>query len=353
MDGSRTPFGRLTWIPIFLAICGCRADQAIRPVSALDLRKYGYHLADSIGDFTEIAFLSNDLLVVSVNQRVNESFMLADADSPKSAVFVMDLKTNGVKRVAEMPIRKSSGSLHAVSEERFAVLTLDGFKLCSRDLKCGPTIHGPPPLLASPRGKRIALGGSGMTRRKVFEVESLREIASLEDSDFTGFLGVAIPGDSALLVSRSVTSLAILQPGKGASIIEFSRGSDFTKSRFLSDERIIFLDNDSGTAVVCDLDGKELHRYQLEKVYRARFLPTASGTRFGIYEYNLPGIEESGPNHFQRVRVMDTQSGNEVGNVQWDLQSDAVGSAVTPRLSPSGHLLARVRDGFLEVLPIK
>ncbi len=352
----KTPFRRLTWISVFVVICGCRADQAVRPISTLDLRKYGYRFVDRwpIADYTEMAFLSENLLVVSVNQRTwDKSAMLADADSPKSEVFVLDLKANGVKRSAEMPIRKSAGSLHAVIGERFAVLTLDGFQLCDRNLECGPTIHAPPPLFVSPRGKRIAVGGNGMTRRKVFDIETLREVASFEDSDFTESGGGVIPGDSALLVSRGATSFAIRQPGKEDRLVEFSRGGKFTESRFLDDERIIFLDHSSGTAVVYDLDGRQLHSYQLERVYRTTFLPTAAGQRFGIYEYNLPGIEETGPDHFQRVRVVDSASGNEVAKFQWDPQSDPLRYAVTPQLSPSGHLLARVRKGVLEVLQIK
>lgn len=352
----KAPLKSLAWIPALVLISGCRADPPIRPISSLDLRKYGYNFVDGapVGDYTEMAFLSDDVLVVSINQRTfSESPMLADADSPKSEVLVMDLKTNRIITSAEMPLRKYVGSLHAVSGERLAVVTLDGFQLCTRDLRCGPTIHGPGPLFVSPQGMRIVVGGNGMTRRKVFDVETLREIASFEDSDFTESGGGVIPGNSALLVSRGTTSFAILQPGKEDRLIEFSRGGEFTESRFLDDERVIFLDHASGTAVVSNLDGRQLHRYQLEKVYRTSFLPTASGKRFGIYEYNLPGIEEDGPHYFQRVRVMDNPSGNEVAKFQWDPQSDHVSHAVTPQLSPSGRLLARVRNGVLEVLPIK
>jgi hypothetical protein len=144
--------------------------------------------------------------------------------------------------------------------------------------------------------------------------------------------------------------------------VDFERGGSFGVTRFVNDETFVYLEHNSSEAVVADLDGRQLHRYKLEKVYRASFLPTASGTRFGIYEYgftfwnsvsNLLDFDETRPPNFQRVRVIDIPSGAEVARFEWDPQQSPLRGAVEPRLSPNGRRLARVRAGVLEIVVVK
>ena len=196
-----------------------------------------------------------------------------------------------------------------------------------------------------------------MSPIKVLDVEPLREVASFDDPQGrNGFVygGGVIPGDTALLVRRGPSRFVIRRPGKQDTLMDFERGGSFALSRFLNGETIVYVEHNSNEAIVADLDGRELHRYKLKKAYRTDFLPMASGKRLGIYEYgftfwnsllNFFDFEETRPPDFQRVRVIDISSGTEVAGLEWDPRQSPLRHSIEPRLSPSGHRLARVVAG--------
>jgi hypothetical protein len=125
----------------------------------------------------------------------------------------------------------------------------------------------------------------------------------------------------------------------------------------LNSELLACLDHDASEVVVTDMDARPVRRYKVEKAWRTGILPAASGTRFGIYEHgytalnslaNLLDIDEGRPQDFQRVRVIDISSGKEVYKLEWDPRP----YLTKPALSPSGHRLARVKAGILEVFQV-
>jgi hypothetical protein len=130
---------------------------------------------------------------------------------------------------------------------------------------------------------------------------------------------------------------------------------------FLNDDNFAYLELSTNEAIVADLDGRQLHRYKLEKAYRVGLLPTASGKRFGIYEYgftfwnsvlNFWDIDDARPPNVQRVRVIDISSGTEVARLEWDPRQGPLRHSIEPRLSPSGHRLAKVEAGIVEILAL-
>jgi hypothetical protein len=199
-----------------------------------------------------------------------------------------------------------------------------------------------------------------MSPFKVLDVESFRQIAALAAPESV-YGSSVIPGDNALLISRGPSQFAIRQPGKEDKLVDFERGGSFPLSRFLNDETFAYVEHSSNEAIVADLDGRQLRRYKLEKAYRTSFLPTASGKRFGIYEYgftfwnsvlNFSDLDETRPPNFQRVRVIDISSGAEVAGFEWDPRQSPLRHTIEPRLSLSGHRLARVEAGILEILQV-
>jgi hypothetical protein len=260
-----------------------------------------------------------------------------------------------------MPVANVEGAVQGVLGERLAVLNSMGLQICTSDLRCDPAMSGPGPLSVSPKGGRIVFGGYGTNPFKVLDVESFRQVAALDDPEGTYGFSV-IPGDTALLISHGPSEFAIRRPGRQDRLMGFDKGGVFGLSRFITDDRFAYLEHNSNEAIVSDLDGRELHRYKVAQAYRTGFLPTASGERFGIYEYgftfwssvlNFWDIDEMRPPNFQRARVVDIPSGAEVARFEWDPRQSPLRHTIEPRLSPSGRRLARVRAGVLEILVVE
>jgi hypothetical protein len=307
--------------------------------------------------------------VISVNQRVfsdNQFLTPALSDDPPANILIVDVETGRIVSRGSMPAEKNPGAVQVVSDGRLAVWNLKGLQLCTPDLRCDPPLAGPGSVAVSPRGTRIVFGGFGMTPFRVLDAESLSGVAKYDDPEGKyGFVlgrGV-IPGAAALLISRGTSQFGIHQPGKADKVVEFDLGGDFGASRFLNDGTFVYLEHNSSEAVVADLDGRQLHRYKLQKVYQAGFLPTAEGKRFGIHEYGFTfwnsvanfdflGFEDSRAPDFQRVRVIEVSSGNEVARLEWAPARSPHRGFIEPQLSPSGHRLARIVGGVLEIVAV-
>jgi hypothetical protein len=352
---------------IVMLATGCNSQKSGTPLARVDLRTFGYGFTDreQIADATELSFLSEERLAVSVNQLDDtESSAPPGRDNPRANILVIDVQSGRVVAQGRMPVGTSEGAVHWVSGLRLAVWNSNGLQVCAPNLRCSPPLAGPGPLSVSPKGTRIAFGGYGMSPVKVLDVEPFREVASFDDPQGqNGFAygGGVIPGDTALLVRRGPSRFVIRRPGKQDKLMDFERGGSFALSRFLNGETIVYVEQNSNEAVIADLDGRELHRYKLSKADRTDFLPTASGKRFGIYEYgftywnsllNLLDFEETRPPDFQRVRVIDISSGIAVARLVWDPRQGTLRHSIEPRLSPSGHRLARVVAGALEILQV-
>jgi len=337
--------------------CCCEVTFAADVASAkLDLHDFGYRLNGAttvFADYSDLSFLSDDILLISINQRSFGPVEPTFADTPESTIVVFDVKRASVTATGKMSVEKMPGSVQAISRERFAVLNEKGLQFCSKNLRCeSSVVQTTGPMFVSSQGKRIAVGGNRRTSTSVIDTESLKQLARFEWKIFPQI----IPGDEATLVDRD-NRIILQRPGMEEVLLHIDAKGTFPEFRFLNQGIVACLDHDASDVVVIGLDGKQIRRYRVEKAWRTGFLPTSSGTRFGIYEHgytalnslaNFLDIDEGRPQDFQRVRVIDISSGNEVFRLEWDPRPHLI----KPALSPSGHRLARVRAGILEVFQV-
>ena len=214
-----------------LTCCHSVASAADVASARLDLRQFGYQFNGStsvFSDYTDLGFLSEDLVLVSINQRGFGPVEPLFADTPNSIVLVLDLKRGSVLATRKMSVEKLSGSVQVVKGERFAVLNQKGLQFCDATLKCGPPIETQGPMFVSPQGKWIAVGGGGRSRQTVFDTESLKQVAVFERGRL---FQQVIPGEGAFLVDKN-NAVSIQRPGKqDARLNTDSRG--FQELRFL------------------------------------------------------------------------------------------------------------------------
>jgi hypothetical protein len=102
-----------------------------RPWFRASLNQFGYSSAISVEEYSSLGFLSDDLLIINVNQH---GFMGTDA--PPATLVVFDLKQQQVLRTTSMRVVKSSRSVVPLTDGRFAVLSGADLKICSADLRC-------------------------------------------------------------------------------------------------------------------------------------------------------------------------------------------------------------------------
>ncbi len=194
-----------------------------------------------------------------------------------------------------------------------------------------------------------------MTAQVILDTESWKQIAVFERSQNV-FATVAIPGDEAVLLNLD-NRIFIRKPGVNDVPLKVDDKGTFREFRFLNGILLACLDHDADEAVIAGLDGRLNRRYKVAKAWRTGFLPTTSGTRFAIYEHgyttlnsivNFLDIEDGRPQNFQRVRIIDLASGNEVYRLEWDPRP----GLIKPALSPEGNRIARVRAGIVEVFQV-
>lgn len=348
---------------------GCSAPNVGTALMKVDLQAFGYqpHARGTLADYTDVAFLSEDQVAISINQ-IMES---PDSSAPRfnenqhANVLIADVSTGRVLRRGDLPVEAAGGAVQALSNGRLAVWNEKGLQVCTTDLRCGTPVAGFGPLSVSPKGRRILFGGYRMSSAKLLDADSLRELATFDDTAkaprATAVRDVIV-GDSARLISCGSTTFAIQRPGIADKVIEYEGGGSFASSEFLNDQTFAYIEHNSRLAVIADLSGRTLRTYKLNQAYRTGFLRAASGKRFGIYEYgftpwnsliNLFDYEETRCPNFQRVRIVDLASGVEVDRLEWNPQQDSSRDLIHPCLSPSGDKLARVIDGVLEVVRLK
>lgn len=346
---------------LLLGAGGCVAAARTAELK-LDLRKFGFLLGtkSSVLDCTELNFLSDSLLAVTINQARMEPVMPLDFDHPESTLLLVNLATGEAAITGKIAVEKSGGAVKAVAGGRLAIWNEDGLRLCTADLRCGTVIAGRGPIFVSPQGKRIVFGGRRLGAvRMVIDTRTFRPIASFTDSAF-GYFGWIVPGDTGLLYSRDGDGFVVQRPGEQDKRFDFADKGLSGESQFLNDNAVAYIayvDQHSADAVVARVDGGELHRHRLDEPFRAEFLTTAEGRRFGIYEYgytfwnsavNFLDLDAGRAKNLQRLRVFDITTGQEVAEFEWDPRP----YLITPALSPNGRRFARVAGTVLEVIKI-
>src|SRR5262245_8087212 len=94
-------------ILISILACSCSALAADVASARLDLRNFGYRLTGTAGvfeDYTDLSFISEDLLLISINQRGSGSVEPLFADGPDSTLVVFDVKRGSVTSTGKMPV---------------------------------------------------------------------------------------------------------------------------------------------------------------------------------------------------------------------------------------------------------
>jgi len=337
----------LCMVPIFTAVVANGERGQPRPLFRQDLHPFGF-LTEGSGriaaNYADINFLSADLVLVTVNNRVFEPVEKLFSDQPPSKLLLFDISLKSLLKSSEMSVEKAAGSVKAIRDGQFVLLNQSGLLLCSRDLECGPPLQTPGPLFVSPQRTRIAVGGNGRTEQKLLDASTLKELEHFSRSSYI------IPGDSGLLI-RQDGKLYVRLPGKPDEQLSFGQAG------FL-DEASIYYFESSRILAVAKTDGTVLFEIPVSTRSHVRQIVTAaSGSRFCYYEagytagnsfVNFLDIDSGRPLNFEQVKVLSIDSGKSLLELHWDPRPYK-GPLSVPALSPNGRRLAVIRHGFLEV----
>jgi hypothetical protein len=347
-----------------------------------DLQSLGYILRSEKDDkvwwvSTDLVFLSEDLLLVSVKEFPGET--------PLSNLLLFSVNQKKLLRSTSLPISKMDGSAVAGPNGSFFLLTIWGLQSCSADFVCGAPWPTEGPVLASPQRTRVIAGGNRFSEQLLLDADGfLRAYAhATQGSKHLGwnlelvgphvgwaaprvpvlacFKGSpkedlrAIPGDVGVMVEKFPHTV-VQMPGQQEVDLGFTGvehgASGSSVARFLDRDKVIGIREHK--AVVAKVDGTTLYQIPVSKWY-VRFISSASGLRFCIQDQRYTGFRAiadmgSGLEDYSqsRVRVFDLASGRQLFELKWDPRHYR-GHDIDPALSPSGRRLALVRKGELQV----
>jgi hypothetical protein len=344
----------------FLAVsmlASCQQPLGPIPTFRADLLPYGFIMeapGEIAANYSDIAFLSDDLVLATVNNRVFAPVGRTDSDDPVSKLLLFEISGKRLLKVFDARLEKHADSVKSAQAGRFALLNESGLRLCSPDFDCGPPHPTKGPLRVSPSGARIVVGGAGQTEQKLLDGATLTELARFAPDHSV------VPCDGALLFITKDRSVYVRPLGKPDRLLPFADVDFYPGVRCLNQSSIAGFESDKSLAVV-SMDGPVLFRVPV----RARWgmpeiLASASGDRFCFHEkgytawnsfVNFLDIDHGRPVNFETVAVMSTDSGTQLFELGWDPRP-YIGTPVTPALSPDGHRLAIIRHGILEVYQV-
>jgi hypothetical protein len=340
----------MTLITFVMATASFGQSRDPKPLFREDIRPYGLAVVAAgrhVANYTDVTFLSDDLVLVAVNMREFARVSPLFADKPPSKLLLFDLSQKRLVRSIELPVEKDSGSIRATQNGQFALLDRAGVRICSVDLECGQAFPTQGPLLVSPGGTRLAVGGNAETGQKLLDSATLKEIGSFPYQN-----PAVVPGDGGLLL-RYGNKQYLRLPGKR----DYPIGSHLVSaSQFLNDKNLVGFERNE--AAVVRMDGTVLYLLRVRDAWSAGFVAAAAGTRFCIHEWgytrwnsivNFYDIDEGRPPNFEKVRVIATDTGKRVFQLEWDPRAYG---PVAPALSPNGHRVAIVRGGYLDVFDV-
>jgi hypothetical protein len=349
--------GILVLIPAIFAVSANRPPNEPRPIFRQDLHPYGFKTEASgqtLGNFTDIAFLSDHLVLVTVNTRVFGPVEKIDSDQPPSKLLLFDMSRGTLLKSFEMPVEKAVGSVKGIQGGRFALLNESGLRICSSDAECGSPIDTRGPLFVSPQGTRIAIGGNGQQEQKLLDAASLRELGRFSGRDQS-----IIPGDSGILL-RQGGKLYTRLPGQPDHPVLFGGLGIWPEARFINDTTIADFESDNSLAIA-RIGGDILFRVPVKTRWQVAEVTTASsGSRFCFHEagytalnsaINFFDIEDARPFNFETMKILSADSGASLLELRWDPRP-YVGYLQVPALSTNGRRLALIRHGILEVFAI-
>jgi hypothetical protein len=345
---------------LFFVTIGAAANSGkSAPIFVQDLHAFGFltQAKPETASYTDVVFLSNETVLVTINQRVfTGPVVYPFEDQPPAKLLLFDIAQGKLIRTAEFPIEKMMLSVRATQNGDFVLLNEAGVHLCSASLECDKQVPSRGPIRVSPKGTRLIVGGNGRTGQKLLDSATLDEL----DRFPAGHELEVVPGDAALLLwSRG--DLRIRSSGESDRPIPFGRSGFPPEARFLNDHTIAGFESNT-TLSVATAGGKILYSIPVQTRWNlARLVSSPSGIRFCFHEagytrwnsvVNFLDIDSGRPLNFERVTVLDTDSGRVVLKLEWDPRPYE-GDLTDPALSPDGYKLAVIRKGRLEVFDIQ
>jgi hypothetical protein len=335
----------------------CAGPPQQKPVYDQDLRPFGFAVESHgqiIGNFTDLNFLTDDLILVTINNRVYGPVEKTFSDQPISKLLLFDISQHRLVKSAEMPVEKDRHSVRALEDGRFVLLNETGVRVCSRELECGsPRLTGGP-LFVSPAGTKIVVGGNGRTEQVLLDGVTLEELARYPWNN-----PQVIPGDRGLLVVRD-RKVYVRVAGQTDRELPLEGAGIWPTARFINHDTVADFESDTSLAVT-KLDGTIAFRIPVRARWHvSEVVTSASGLRFCFHEagytqfnslVNFLDIDSGRPLNFESVDVRSTGSGVSLFELRWDPRP-YVGIPITPALSPDGRKIAVVRQGFLEIFEI-
>ena len=330
-----------------------RSSREPVPIFRQDLRAFGYVIKGNGSEvnYFDLNFLSEDSLLMSANGRI-----FVHKAQPLNAeghgdLLLFDVARNSLIRQAEETLASDSNAVGATRDGKFVALDLSGVRLCSSDLTCGAPLATKGPIKVSPDGRMLIAGGNGQTDKRVLDSSTFNEIER-----FRWDIGQLKVSGTAILVQG--TDLVTNSDGKRETrMVSFAAHAEFLSEDLVAGftERA----REPKKLVTQTLDGAVKYETILESSwYETKLIPALDGARFCIDEvgynrFSLPDLLGYGdvPYHFERVRVLETETGKPVFELRWDPRP-YTGYMTTPAISPDGHRLAIARHGFVEVFKI-
>jgi hypothetical protein len=253
-----------------------------------DLRSFGF-ITEAPGqivvNYTDLNFLTDNLILVTINNRVFVPVEKSFTDQPASKLLLFDISQSRLVKTAEMPVEKSSHSVRALEDGRFAVLNETGLRACSRELDCGLPLATGGPLFVSPEGTKIVVGGNGQKEQALLDGITLKELARYPYENPS-----VIPGDRALLVAQDRKVYARV-PGQLDRQLLFEGLNGWPTARFINHDTVAGFESDTALAVA-RLDGTILFRVPVKSRWElSEFSASASGTRFCLHEGGVYAVE--------------------------------------------------------------
>lgn len=259
---SQMRTSRVTWAVIIFSVVAAsfltlraRPETQAQPFFRQELTSYGF-LTKSEGklivNYTDINFLSDNLILVSINTRVFGAVEKSNSDEPRSKLVLFDLARNSLVKAADFPVEKRKGSVKSTHDGKFVLFNESGLHFCSQTLDCGTFIATSDPIFVSPKGSRLIVGGNGQTNQRLVDADSTEQLDQFQWGEMR-----AVPGDKGILICRR-GKLYVRMPDSQERQLSFGGGGIWPDARFLNDKDVAdFVTAES--LAVARLDGTILY----------------------------------------------------------------------------------------------
>jgi hypothetical protein len=361
-------YGRVLLTVFALIVNGYgKSANKSEPILKENMELFGYKFLTGpnvVSIYTDLAFLSNDLLLISVRE--------APGNTPLSTLLLFNVKEQKLAKSIELPVRKVNGAVIPIQNHRFLLLSSSGWQICSVELVCGEPWATNLPVFVSPGGDKATIGRFGEQRW----VELSSSFTSLQELWQNAAVNIQITPLCQTASGTTVehrlnrpTTPLITIPGESGWLIEKQstvyfqmpdrQGVDLGikgPARFVDGVKVIGIKE--GKATLVTLDGKVSYQISAKLHSDVDFITSSSGLRFGIYELGYHGLsslidfgDENGSYNLARFRVFDVASGKQLFDLKWN-PGHNLSFSIKPAISPDGHRIAVICNRELLVYEI-